>query len=320
MTVLIIGAGLVGSQIARILVEGGEKPVLMDPSAQPQALGQIVDLDRVTLVAGDVLRPFALTRIIREHGITQIVHMAANPLLTLGAQRDPFSAIELNIMGTVNVLEAARIHGVKRVVVASSNVLNFFLSGGEGKGDPTREEAYPRPTTFYASTKQAMENLGLNYATWAGVDFAAMRFGAVLGPWGGHGGGGPSNSVRDALEKVLQGKEASVPASGHEWVYSKDAAMGTVLALRAAALGSRVFNITMGYACMPEDLADAIRAAVPGAKVRIETPQASAVALPQMLAGSDPRLAKEVLGFTPKFPMREAVAELAEWIRKNPAG
>ena len=319
MAILIIGAGLVGSQIARILVEGGEKPVLMDPSAQPQALSQIVALDRVTLVAGDVLRPFALTRIIREHGITQIVHMAANPLLTLGAQRDPFSAIELNIMGTANLLEAARIHGVKRVVVASSNVLNHFLAGGEGKGDPTREEAYPRPTTFYASTKQAMESLGLNYASWAGVDFAAMRYGAVLGPWGGKGGGGPSNVVRDALANVLNGREAIVPANGLEWVYSKDAAMGTVLALRASALGSRVFNITMGYVCTPEELADAIKAAVPGAKVRIETPQADAVALPQMLAGSNLRLAKDVLGFAPKYPMREAVGELAEWMSKNPA-
>ncbi len=319
MAVLIIGAGLVGSQIARILVESGEKPVLMDQSAQPQALSQVVDLERVTLAAGDVLRPFALTRIIREHDITQIVHMAANPLLTLGAQRDPFSAIELNIMGTVNVLEAARIHGCKRVVVASSNVLNHFLSGGEGKGDPTREEAYPRPTTFYASTKQAMESLGLNYATWAGVEFAAMRYGAVLGPWGGRGGGGPSNVVRDALENVLNGREAIVPANGLEWVYSKDAAMGTVLALRAASLGSRVFNITMGYVCTPEELADAIKAAVPGAKVRIEAPQANAVALPQMLAGSDLKLANDVLGFAPKYPMREAVGELAGWIRKNPA-
>ncbi len=319
MTVLIVGAGLVGSQIARILVENGERPVLMDQAAQPQALGAIVDLDRVTLVAGDVLKPFALTRIIREHGITQIVHMAANPLLTVGAQRDPFSAIELNIMGTVNVLEAARIHGVKRVVVASSNVLNHFLAGGEGKGDPTREEAYPRPTTYYASTKQAMESLGLNYANWAGVDFAAMRYGAVLGPWGGHGGGGPSNVVRDALENALNGREAIVPANGIEWVYSKDAAMCTVLALRASALGSRVFNVTMGYVCTPEELADAIKAAVPGAKVRIEAPKAGALAMPKMLAGSDLRLAKDVLGFSPRYPMREAVGELAEWIRKGPA-
>lgn len=319
MTTLIIGAGLVGSQIADILVARGERPVLMDRSAQPEALGEIVDLSRVALVEGDVLRPLSISEVIGRHAVTRIVHMAANPLLTMGAQRDPFAAIELNIMGTVNVLEAARVHGVKRVVVASSNVLNHFLAGGEGKGDPTREEAFPRPTTFYASTKQAMESLGLNYARWCGLEFAAMRYGAVAGPWSGRGGGGPSNVMRGALENALRGAEAVVPATDLEWVYSKDAALGTVLALEAANLGSRVFNITMGYVCSPAELAEAIKAAVPGARVRVETPAEAAVALPQMLAGSDLRLVQDVLGFTPKYRMREAVADLAAWLKGRAA-
>lgn len=319
MTTLIIGAGLVGSQIASILAARGETPVLMDRSAQPEALGEIVDLARVALVEGDVLRPFSLSEVIRRHSITRVIHMAANPQLTLGAQRDPFAAIELNIMGTVNVLEAARIHGIRRVVVASSNVLNHFIAGGEGKGDQTREEAYPRPTTFYASTKQAMESLGLNYARWCGIEFAAMRYGAVAGPWSGRGGGGPSNVMRGAIECALRGDEAVVPAAGLEWVYSKDAALGTVKALDAADLGSRVFNITMGYVCTPAALGDAIKAAVPGARVRIETPAEAAVALPQMLAGSDQTLAREVLGYTPRYRMPEAVADLAGWIKGRTA-
>ena len=61
MTTLVIGSGLIGSQVARILVERGEKPVLMDHAAQPQAIGQIVDLAKVTLIAGDVLRPLRLS-------------------------------------------------------------------------------------------------------------------------------------------------------------------------------------------------------------------------------------------------------------------
>lgn len=313
MTVLIIGGGLVGSQVARLLVESGERPVIMDRAAQPDALADIVDLTRVRLVEGDVLRPLSLTQAIREYGITDVVHTAANPLLTLGAQRDPYGAIELNVMGTVNVLEAARVHGLKRVVVASSNVLNHFVAGGEGKGDPAREEAFMRPTTFYATTKQAIENLGLNYARWCGVDFAAVRYGAIAGPWRGRGGGGPSNLLRDAVQSALRGAEAVLPAAGLEWVYSKDAARGTVLALRAAALASRVFNITMGYVCGPDDLAAALKAAIPGARVRIETPAASAAALPNMDRASDMSLAHEVLDFTPQYRMPDAIRELADW-------
>ena len=109
MAILIIGAGLVGSQIARILVDEGERPVLMDISFQPDALGEIVALDRCVLAEGDVMRPLTLTQAIVEHGITDIIHLVAYPMLTLGAQRDPYAAIQLNILGTVNVLEAARI-------------------------------------------------------------------------------------------------------------------------------------------------------------------------------------------------------------------
>jgi saccharopine dehydrogenase-like NADP-dependent oxidoreductase len=57
MTTLVIGSGLIGSQVARILVERGEKPVLMDYAAQQRAIGEIVDLAKVTLIVGDVLRP-----------------------------------------------------------------------------------------------------------------------------------------------------------------------------------------------------------------------------------------------------------------------
>src|SRR5262245_60517784 len=130
MTTLVIGAGLIGSQVARILVERGEKPVLMDVAAQREAIGQIVDLAKVTLVAGDVLRPLSIVDVLTSHGISKIAHTAANPLLTLGAQKEPYAAINLNIMGTVNVLEAARVTGLKRVVVSSSSVLNHYLEIG----------------------------------------------------------------------------------------------------------------------------------------------------------------------------------------------
>ena len=315
MTILVIGAGLVGSQVARILVEQGEKPVLMDFAAQPNAIGEIVDLNKVTLAEGDILRPLSLTKVLRDHNVSAIVHTAANPMLTLGAQKDPYAAINLNIMGTVNVLEAARIHGIKRVVVSSSNVLNHFLAGGDGNGDMMKEEAFPRPTTFYSATKQTIESLGLNYARWCGVDFAGMRYGAVFGPWSGAGGGGPSNVVREAMRKVLCGEEASVPAGAMEWVYSKDAANGTVLALRAKDLGTRIFNITMASLTTPEDLANGIKAVVPGAKVKIETPAATAVSLPNMRGVSDQKTAKSVLGYAPKFNLVDGLRDLATWMK-----
>ena len=139
-------------------------------------------------------------------------------------------------------MEAARITALKRVVVSSSSVLNHYLAGGDDQGNFGREEAFPRPTTFYSATNQAVESLGLNYAKWCGIEFAGLRYGAVFGPWSGAGGGGPSNVIREAMKNALAGREAVVPPGAMEWVYSKDAARGTVLALDAKDLGSGIFN------------------------------------------------------------------------------
>jgi nucleoside-diphosphate-sugar epimerase len=319
MTTLVIGSGLIGSQVARILVERGEKPVLMDFAAQPQAISQIVDLAKVTLVAGDVLRPLSIVDALRSHGITKIAHTAANPLLTLGAQREPYSAINLNIMGTVNVLEAARVTGLKRVVVSSSSVLNHYLAGGEDGGQFGMEEAFPRPTTFYSATKQAVESLGLNYAKWCGIEFAGLRYGAAFGPWSGAGGGGPSNVMRQAMRDALAGREATVPPGAMEWVYSKDAARGTVMALDAKDLGSGVFNITMGALTTPAEMAAAIGVVVPGAKVKFDAPAGTAISLANRAEHADLSRAKRYLGYQPQFKLQDAVKDLGEWMRRYPA-
>jgi nucleoside-diphosphate-sugar epimerase len=317
MTTLIIGAGLIGSQVARILVERGDKPVLMDVAAQTKSIGEIVDLAKVTLIPGDVLRPLSIVDAIRTHGIAKIAHTAANPLLTLGAQREPYSAINLNIMGTVNVLESARIEGVKRVVVSSSSVLNHYMEGGADGGHFGREESFPRPTTFYSATKQAVESLGLNYAKWCGIEFAGLRYGACFGPWSGAGGGGPSNVMREAMKNALAGREAVIPPGAMEWVYSKDAARGTAMALDARDLGSGVFNITMGALTTPAEMAAAIGEAVPGAKCKFEAPAGTGVSLANRSEHADLTRSKRVLGYEPAFRLQEAVKDLAEWMGRH---
>ena len=319
MTVMIIGAGLDGSQAAQQLVEAGERPVLLDRAVQLEPLGEIVALGKVDVEQGDVLRPITLTAAIAKHKVTEIIHLAANPMLTIGAQRDPYSAVELNIMGTMNVFEAARAHGVKRVVVASSNVLNHHIEDGDGSGSSMSEEGFPRPISFYSTCKQAIENLGLNYARYCGVDFAAVRYGAVCGPWSGAGGGGPSNVFLAMMRKALAGEEAAVPGATLEWVYSKDAANGTLLALRKATPAARIFNITMGGVTTGDELAAAVKRVIPTARTRIEAPPTDTPALRNMKGVSSLRRAREVLGYEPRFQMVDAVRDLADWLRARRA-
>jgi nucleoside-diphosphate-sugar epimerase len=284
----------------------------MDIAPQPEALAEIVDVRQITLVQGDILKPFVLSEAIHAHGVTALVHTAGNPLFTIGAQRDPYAAIQTNIMGTVNVLEAARINKLKRVVISSSSVLSQHIEGGADKGDAMKEEAFPRPSTFYAATKQAIESIALNYARWNDVDFAGMRYAAVAGPWNGKGGGGPSNIFRAAVESALRGEEAVIPASGMDWVYSKDAAAGTVLALKAKTLRSRIFNIGTGRFSPPEDLKAALERVFPKARIRIETPQGSS---PPNVGACDIGRARAELGYAPRFDLDNAIRDLAAFLR-----
>ena len=100
MTVLIVGAGVVGAQVARIEVERGERPVMLDISPQADAISEIVDPSDVKIVRGDILAPLDLARVIREEEITHVVLTAANPNLTPGGQQNPYASIAVNIMGT----------------------------------------------------------------------------------------------------------------------------------------------------------------------------------------------------------------------------
>lgn len=317
MSVLIIGGGLIGSQIARILVEAGERPVVMDATPQPEALADIVDVGRITLVRGDVLNPLDLVRIVRESGVTRVIHTAANPLLTLGAQSNPYAAIQVNIIGTCNVLEAVRSLGLGRVVVTSSNVLSHHIAGGDDRGDVMKEDPSPRPATFYAATKQAVEDLGLNYVRWCGMDFVAVRYGAAAGPWRGRGGGGPSNIFRAVVEGALRDEEASVPPGAMDWVYSKDAAAGAVRALNAKSLASRVFNIAMGRLYTGEEMAAAVRAVIPGARIRIETPPGAAVSVQPMAGAVNLDRARAELGYEPAYDMAAAVRDYVAWFQSR---
>jgi nucleoside-diphosphate-sugar epimerase len=316
MPVLITGSGLVGSQIARILVERGESPVVFDLAPQLDALGEIADLSKIQVIQGDIKDAWDLARALRDFKPDEIVHTAAYPMLTAGAQKRPYDAIELNIMGTTNVLEAARSFGVKRMVVVSSSVLTYSMEGGEDEGDASKEEAFARPTTFYAATKQAVEAIALNYTRWLQLDVRIVRYAAVAGPWKGKGGGEPSNIFRRLVENAIAGREVEIPNIPLEWIYSKDAAAGTVLALKATIAKDRVFNLSMGPPTTPEALTDALRSVF--ADVRVRT-QAGDLPPRSKWAdkGMDLGRAKKILGFQPAYDMAGAIRDYSAWMRTH---
>ncbi|HZW57868.1 MAG TPA: NAD(P)-dependent oxidoreductase [Nitrososphaerales archaeon] len=314
MATLITGAGLVGSQIARIAVEKGERPVIYDVRPQLESIRQIVDPQKFDIVVSDVLNLEALEDLIRSKGITKIIHTAANPMLTVGAAQKPYDAIRLNIMGTVNILETARKLNIQRIVFTSSSVLYTYRRGGLESGKLS-EDNYPRTTTVYASTKLTCENLGLNYVESYGLDFVAVRFGAVFGPWSGSGGGGPSVMFKHLIEKSLKGEEATLSPRAIDFVYSKDAARSTVLALESKNISSRIYNVGMGKMYTPHEIIDIVRKILPQARIKVEELSIGSPAVKAEQPMSLERSRKEI-GYEPMYDMPRALEDYVGWYKQ----
>jgi UDP-glucose 4-epimerase len=127
MTILLTGAmGAIGSWVARELVERGHRPLLYDSRADFTLIPDLVD--RVDLVVGDLLDLPTLVRTVLEHKVERILHLAA--MMPPQAQANPYLGFRVNAEGTLNVLEAARIGGVRRVVYTSSKAVYGRITGG----------------------------------------------------------------------------------------------------------------------------------------------------------------------------------------------
>jgi len=312
MSVLITGAGLVGSQIARLEQEAGRTPVIFDVAPRPDALADFVDLERCVIVRGDVTNPLDLVNAVESNGVRRIVHTAALGGLTPGSNAAPLTSTMVNVMGTAYVLETARILKLDRVVLASSSTLYLSLVGGEDNGGAGLEEAYPRPNNIYAANKQAAEDLGRSYRNAFGLDVVAVRYGAAFGPWGPGGGCPATAAVERWLRSSLVGDPVEIGMSGVDWVYSKDAAKGTYLACWAEKLDDQLFNLGMGRPIPGQEMADAINAAIPGA---------SATVSPKALDPKRPAMnidrAKTQLGYEVEYPMDAAIRDYCDWLAKH---
>jgi len=307
---------MIGSQIARVFVDAGQKPIVCDVRPQYDAINQIVSLKKIEVVEANLLQYKTLEDVVKAKNVNRIVHTAANPLLNVGAQDNPHSAIEINIMGTANVLEICRKQKLNRMVFLSTAALYMYKEGGS-EADGLSEDNYPHPTRIYPTTKLACENLGFNYSQLYGVDFVALRLIGVFGPWNGRGGGGRSNMIRELLEKVDRGQEAAIDPWVGELVYSKDVARAALLATEKEKLASRIYNVGMGRVYRPEEIKDIVKQRKPNAKINIQDTRVPKPANVQDKPINLTRSRKE-LGYEPMYDMPKAIDDLIESRRQLP--
>jgi nucleoside-diphosphate-sugar epimerase len=257
-TWLVTGAsGCIGAWTARTLVREGVEVVALDRSADDRRLRMIASDDeraRIVSVQADITDLAALERILAEHAITHVVHLAA--LQAPFCRADPPAGAMVNVAGTTNLLEAIRRHGLTTPLAYASSAAVYDAAG----------EAFA-PTTVYGVYKIANEGTARIYWQDHQVASIGLRPLIVYGPGRDQG---MTASPTEAMFAAAKGEPFTITFGGSTQLqYAPDAARAFVDAARRPAAGADVFNLGGPDVSVPEIVA-AIEAAVPGAEVAFD--------------------------------------------------
>ena len=248
MATLVTGAtGFVASNIVRLLIEQGEEVVGFDIVPPSDLLLDYIKpwAGRVTFIQGDILNRTDL-EMTREHGITKIVHAAVFtgilPHIESGRSKD---IVEINMMGTSNVLELARLLSVERFIYVSSGSVY-----GDDHPDPVLTEAsMPRPQTLYAVTKYASELVTRRYGELHHFPTVSVRLGTPFGPMERVTGHRVNQSLlKDWTGSIVQGFPIKVGDQSVErtFTYVRDIAGGVCAVVDAPFLSYDLYNVSTG--------------------------------------------------------------------------
>ena len=174
MRVLITGGmGVIGAEASRKFVREGHRPVLYSRHRDESLISDI--LDKVDIELGSILDRARLAEVFKARGITHVVHTAA--YISALSAKHPAESVEINVMGTINVLEAARAANVERVVYTSAKgVYGPFIGDyGAPTYKPITEDQPKEPKRIYDSAKLMGENAALYWGT-LGLDVVVLRF------------------------------------------------------------------------------------------------------------------------------------------------
>ena len=167
------GTGFIGVGLAHKLVERGEKLVLFDVAPRSERVADIKG--KVKVLQGDLKVWPEVMNAVMENNVEGIFHLGS--MLSLPSEENPWASFQTNVAGTMYVLEAARLFGVKRMVFAST-----AATYGLGTGEVITDDTLQRPITMYGAGKLYGELLGRFYRRKFGFDFRALRYCAVMGP------------------------------------------------------------------------------------------------------------------------------------------
>jgi UDP-glucose 4-epimerase len=314
------GAGFVGSHIVEDLAKAGYRVTVFDnfSSGLEDNLKDVIA--DVEIVEGDVVDRDAIIKAARGKDI--VSHQAAQLEITKCLE-DPIGDLNTNLIGTINVLEAARLAGVERVVNASSACIY-----GQAEAPPVDEDAHPHnPNWSYGASKLAAEKYAQVFSNDYGFPVFSLRYGIVYGPREWYG-----RVLTIFLKRALSGKPPVVFGAGdqlRDFVYVKDAVAIHRACIETDRTGADSFNVGTGVATSIVDLAEVV-CDVTGIDARPIREEVAPGERSELVDGRmrlpselgimhlSPAKTERAFGLRPSTTLRDGLAREWEWLQKNP--
>jgi nucleoside-diphosphate-sugar epimerase len=318
-TLITGGCGFIGLSIAELLASAGEKVVLFDRAAPADGMLSRPELDGVDVVTGDVGSAHDIDRVLARGDIDHVIHTAAMTPNAAREAAEPRQIVEVNVVGTVNLLErVVAAPPIERIVILSS-VAVYGFSQPAASGLFEENASPPAPASLYGITKLAAEQAALRIGELRGLDIRVARLGPVYGVWEN-----PS-TARDALSPHRQivsmareGREVVLPrAMTADWIFSRDAAAGIAGLSRAGTLRHAIYHVGGGACSDLSQWCGIIGGLVPGFRWRLanaDQPGNVIYSLPKDRAPLSIARLSDDTGFRPSRSLEAAAREYLAWI------
>jgi threonine 3-dehydrogenase len=304
------GMGFIGVYLAHALVRKGEEVILFDIVKSSPLIKDIQN--RVKIVQGNLASWAEVLEVVEQYKIDGIYHTGA--LLSASAEEKPITAYEVNAGGTFNVLEAARLFKVKRVIYTST-----IASYGLGL-HTVDEDTIQMPISMYGVTKVFAERLGEYYQRKFGVDFRAVRLPSIIGP--GRGGGGASAYSTLVISEPALKRPYSVFVEEDvimPILYIKDCVECLIRLYEAdnARLKRRVYCIA-GFSPTAREICDEVKRILPNADIKFKPDREMTEIVRSWPKYLKETKASEDWGWKTKYLLKETVEDFIKEVQSHP--
>jgi UDP-glucose 4-epimerase len=316
MRVFITGTGVVGCHVARELLDRGDEVTLFDLAPRADYVARVAG-PKVSVVRGDVRELPGVLEAVQVAAPEVVIHTAA----LVGGQAGalPYRGYLVNVVGTINVAEAVRLLGVRRLIHASTL----------GVIDRSVPQLAPIPETHhlggndrvYGTSKVACEQILRGYAATYRFELALLRFASVYGFGYPGTGSGPTVAIHDLVEAVLSGRPG-VLGSGmpdvDELVYVRDLVGGIVSAVKTGKLPHHTYNLGGGRLTSGDEILAAVRRVIPGADVSRPAGDGTGGGRARIEQPMDITRARKELGYELRHDLDAGIRDLVAEIQGAP--